>query len=456
MEQITSIKWDAGKKQHLELSDKAAQKYDELYADSNFATGSYMKYELEVVDRAITFLDKNRRRLALDLGCGTGRDAFHFHKVFQQVRGYDFSSGMINIAQAKKLTKAAGNVQFIVRDLEVDRLTDVNNASVTFINSGFGMGSFVQELSLLLREVKRVLEPGGIFVVSFYNRESLVVQIDNLQWMPSLAARLDPSTGFLKVNFQEQTFDVPVKAYSIAEAREILQSYFEILEISSFPTLSALFPNNIFTSEKARKLCTLVDKELRLNTDIAGGPYLAAICQKRGRLDSEKEPTGYANIIRLLADNDIQSNIKEHAPVGSPDDVAKMLNISMNEMVKCILIRTKQKHSENHPSGAARKYYAVALQADRKMDFAKVAHLLKIDRHEIEIATAHELEENTGFSMGGIPPFGYPHSINVILDEPVAKLGKIYCGTGKRTETLRISVDDLLKLASPVRADISK
>lgn len=448
--------WAIGKQRHKELSDGAAELYDELYALSKFATASYMDYELEVINSAIELLDRNRRRIALDLGCGTGRDAFHFHRHFSQVRGYDFSSEMIRVAQRKKLHKAAGNIQFILRDIEEDLLTDIPNASITFVNSGFGMGSFLQELSPLLRDVKRVLEPGGTFVISFYNKESLVVQLEEIEWLPSLAARYNPKTEFLSVNFNEENFDISARAYSVNQVEEMLCSYFDVIEISTFPTLSSLFPNSIFTSEKARILCTIVDRELRFSKQIAGGPYIAAICQKRGKTSVDERPLGYFNAIRLLECNHIIINIKEHAPVKSTNDVSEILRIDKQEMVKCILIRLDAIPDPASPAPTRSMYYGVALQADRMVDHAKLAHLLEVKRDQIKLATVHEVEEITGFSEGGIPPFGYPRSINIILDERVKTLDMVYCGIGKRTESLRISVSDLIKLASPVIADVSK
>jgi len=344
----------------------------------------------------------------------------------------------------------------MIRDIEEDYLSDIPNSSVAFINSGFGMGSFLKNLTLLLREIKRVLIPGGIFVVSFYNRESLVVQLDTIEWTPSLSARFDPESGFLKVNFNGENFNVAVKAYSLKEMRNILRNYFEVVEISTFPTLSSLFPNTIFASDKAKDLCTLVDKELRFNDQIAGGPYIAAICRKTGRLPVDAEPKGYINIIRLLENNNVVLNIKEHAPVSSPDDVAKILGVSRDELIKSILIRVNSSEVETSSSEIRSQYYAVVVQANRKVDCAKLSYILGVKRKQIEIVNHYELEEITGFSVGGIPPFGYPHSINVILDDRIRSLGMVYCGTGKRTESLRISVDDLIKVASPVIADISK
>lgn len=448
-------KWVTGKYRHKELSNRAADEYDDLYAASNFATESYMKYELDLIDTAISHLERSRRRIAIDLGCGTGRDAFHYYRHFAHVTAYDFAEDMIKKAQKKKLAKSAGNIQFVLRDLEEDLLTDLPNSSVAFASSGFGMGSFVRELSPLLREIKRVLEPGGVFVISFYNQESLVVQLDTLEWSPSLAARFDSKSGYLKVNFKDEIFDVAVQPYSLRQVRDILRSYFEVIELSTFPTLSALFPNSIFDSKRARDLCTVVDRELRFSKDISGGPYIAAICQKAGRFEFEAEERGYLNIIRALEDHQIIPNVKEHAPVKSPDDVARELGADKSELVKSILISVVENDPEQNPKRNPR-YFAVVLQSDRNMDYAKVARTLNVNRTQISIASANEVEELTGFRIGGIPPFGFPRRVNVLLDARIKVLERVYCGTGKKTESLRLSVPDLIRLSTPVIADLSK
>lgn len=45
--------WKKGKDAHIALSAAAAEVYDELYEAANFATGSYMRYELETIGRYI-------------------------------------------------------------------------------------------------------------------------------------------------------------------------------------------------------------------------------------------------------------------------------------------------------------------------------------------------------------------------------------------------------------------
>lgn len=445
--------WEEGKKQHIKLSDTAAERYDDNYAETNFATGSYMNYELEVVAKGVDLLEEHRRNLALDLGCGTGRDTFHLHKYFKQVRGYDFSEGMIRVAESHKLSKAAGNVRFIVRDLEVDLLSDLDATSVDYISSSFGMGSFIKATQPFLRDVKRVLKPGGVFIVSFYNSESLVVKIDTLQWAPSLAALLDQNTGKLHVQFLGEDYNFPVSAYSVKQVRRIMQSYFEVVEISTFPTLSSLLPNSIFSSTKARELCTVVDKELSLNEDISGGPYIVAVCKKIGKYGKEDDPIGYENILELLRINAVPQNFKHHPIALSMDELSRILNVDVDDLIKTIVIRVDMTEVGTKQ---APKYYAAVLQASRRIDEAKIAHKLKVPRNSIDIANHHEVEEVTGFSIGGIPPFGYPRTINVLMDSRILSKKNVYCGTGKPVESLRVSVENIVRLSNPVIEDISK
>jgi SAM-dependent methyltransferase len=178
--------WKSNKEEHLKLSAAAAEKYDELYEQANFATGSYMRYELDTIKRFISQVPS--RNIVLDLGCGTGRDSFYLSKQFDKVYGYDFSPEMVFVANKNKLIKRAGNVSFEVKDIEEEELPWANG-TIPLVNTAFGMGSFVENLENLFREVKRVLQPSGIAIFSFYNLDALVNKLD-LQWKPALAARV--------------------------------------------------------------------------------------------------------------------------------------------------------------------------------------------------------------------------------------------------------------------------
>lgn len=280
--QLAILDWDQGKSNHLKLSERAAKEYDEGYANANFSTGLYMNYELAVIDRAISLIETpSTERIALDLGCGTGRDALHFREGFKHVVGYDFSPAMLDVAEGKRKEEGIENVTFIRKDIDAEQLSDIPAASVDFINTGFGMGSFIQNLDALLADVYRVLKPGGTFTISFYNADAIVNELHDLPWTPSLSARIDPEKGTLHVNFGGDEYDIAARAYTTREARDIIGHHLQIEEVATFPTLSAVLPNEVFrNSERMRRLATIVDDQIRLNEDIAGGPYITAICKK--------------------------------------------------------------------------------------------------------------------------------------------------------------------------------
>lgn len=278
-----TLDWNQGKGNHLKLSERAAEEYDTSYANANYSTGLYMCYELDIIDKAIGLLDTRGTdtRTALDLGCGTGRDSFHFNQRFSKVIGYDFSPSMVRVAERNRQARGIDNVTFVQKDIDTDFLNDNPDDSVAFINSGFGMGSFIQNIDGLLTDINRVLRPGGVFTVSFYNANPIVNELPDYLWRPSLSATIDAKKGSLHVNFDGNEFDVAAKAYTMQEVRGIVGRHLDVQEVASFPTLAALLPNKTFESPRIKRLVELIDYNLRSNEDIAGGAYITAICKKR-------------------------------------------------------------------------------------------------------------------------------------------------------------------------------
>jgi len=273
--------WSNGKSTHLKLSAKAAGIYDSKYANENFSTKLYMDYELEVIDKAVKMLSTDKKSIAIDLGSGTGRDTLHFCKSFYKVMGYDFSPSMIEMANKNKTKLGTKNVTFIQKDIDKDNLREIEDNSISFVNAGFGMGSFIKNIDSLAKDVHRVLKQKGIFTISFYNSNALVSQIaKELKWEPSLSARFTDTKDSLKVVFQGNKFNIAAKAYSVQDCIDIFSKHFKIVEVSSFPTVSSLLPNNIFTNSKVKDIFKQIDYKIRFDESVAGGAYIIIVCRK--------------------------------------------------------------------------------------------------------------------------------------------------------------------------------
>lgn len=449
-------KWESGKREHQALSDAAAPIYDQLYAKSNEATRSYMDKEEEVIRQVAA--NSANLSVALDLGCGTGRDAVVLSKRFEQVFGYDFSRGMLTVADNRRLKDRHGNVAYKLLDLEVEPLPH-GDGTAGLVNTGFGMASFLQTPGDLLKEIRRVLVPQGHAIFSFYNKESYVRQL-SLPWAPSLAATSDPDEECLHVTLPDkQTFQPSAKMYTVREVENLLSQYFNVVKIETYPSLSALMPQELFSNPLAAKLCREVDNVLAGNLEIAAGHYIIAVCQKAGKLRRREAASGFTRAFELINREGLASEIKRHAPIKTMRDaeaVVADMNVSPEQMLKSVLIakKTADEHAENPFQPP--EMWLVVTQANRGVDFSKLSNLIGVPRSQLELAKLSVLEDFTGFTVGAVPPFAMPKNVPVIFDERIGKLAYAWCGTGDPAQSIKIPISTLEKMATCSYQDVSK
>jgi ubiquinone/menaquinone biosynthesis C-methylase UbiE len=108
-----------------------------------------------------------RNRTILDIGVGAGRTVPGLLQISTDYLGVDISQEMVDACRRR-----FPGVAFQLADARA--LTGVADASVhlvMFSCSGIGMVSHDDRL-LILREVRRVLEPGGVFLFSTHNQNS--------------------------------------------------------------------------------------------------------------------------------------------------------------------------------------------------------------------------------------------------------------------------------------------
>jgi len=117
--------------------------------------------------RALTELLPSRAGRALDVACGTGRGVLILRDVASAVFGVDGTREMLQIANRKlQATKPGGCV------------CQANAALLPFVSGTFELVSCLNFLHLFsdvekkttfLREIARVLKPGGVAVIEFDN-----------------------------------------------------------------------------------------------------------------------------------------------------------------------------------------------------------------------------------------------------------------------------------------------
>jgi len=108
---------------------------------------------------------RTARRVCLEIGCGAGRVTWALANRFQRVIGIDVSDEMLDFARERV---KARNVEF-VRGSGVDlNVIDTNGVSFVFSTMVFQHIPDTGVQYNLLREVARVLRPGGYFFIHLY------------------------------------------------------------------------------------------------------------------------------------------------------------------------------------------------------------------------------------------------------------------------------------------------
>ena len=108
-------------------------------------------------------------RRVLDLACGTGDIAWLAAARGATVTGLDITPRMIELARAKKAVHGrheTGSVAFLVGDMCALPIPD---ASFDVVTTGYGLRN-VPDLTQAIREIARVLRPGGLFLSLDFNR----------------------------------------------------------------------------------------------------------------------------------------------------------------------------------------------------------------------------------------------------------------------------------------------
>ena len=130
-----------------------------------------VKYEQLLRARnAIKLLNPLPCEKILDLGCGNGRDIIEIAKIGSFVYGIDFSEEMISEAYKEIEKTFINNASIKLSVSDISSLKFPNNYFDKIICSE--VLEHVPDLDLAIKEIKRVLKPDGILVITTPNKNS--------------------------------------------------------------------------------------------------------------------------------------------------------------------------------------------------------------------------------------------------------------------------------------------
>ena len=134
------------------------------YYNTDAAALHYLAYKRLFPKEKIAFDNIPPNSKILDLGCGTGRTTGILHAAGHKVTGLDISFSMIRAAtgQFPETTFLLGNAcSLSLKEKQFD--------VVLFSNKGIDCIYPYEKRLAALREIRRILKPGGLFIFSSHN-----------------------------------------------------------------------------------------------------------------------------------------------------------------------------------------------------------------------------------------------------------------------------------------------
>lgn len=95
----------------------------------------------------------------------------------------------------------------------------------------------------------------------------------------------------------------------------------------------------------------------------------------------------------------------------------------------------------------------VLVAGDRRASPEKLRELLEARR--VMIADADRVQEETGFSIGGVPPIGHRQPLSTWIDESLARFETLYAAAGHHRAVFPISFEALVRITEGQVSDLT-
>lgn len=127
-------------------------------------------------------------------------------------------------------------------------------------------------------------------------------------------------------------------------------------------------------------------------------------------------------------------------PPRSAQEVEQAMGCKLEQVIKTLLF-------------TGDKDVLVCIPGNRKVDMAKLKRLLNVSN--LKMASPQEIQEKTGFVIGGVCPFVEKVKIATILDKAVLGNETVNMGAGTNTTGVELKSSDLMKIWRGTVEDIT-
>ena len=114
------------------------------------------------------------------------------------------------------------------------------------------------------------------------------------------------------------------------------------------------------------------------------------------------------------------------------NEAASSLNCEVGAIVKSLVFKTEK------------KFTLFLVAGDKKASLNKIKKILNIK--DAAMASAEEVKNVTGFSIGGVSPIGHLNKIDVYIDNSLKRFQDLFAAAGHPNCVFKTNFEDLKKI----------
>ena len=123
-------------------------------------------------------------------------------------------------------------------------------------------------------------------------------------------------------------------------------------------------------------------------------------------------------------------------------EAASSLGCEVGAIVKSLLFKTEN------------SFTLCLVAGDRKASIIKIKKTLNIK--DVSMASADEVKDVTGFTIGGVSPVGYLNKIDVFIDNSLKRFESLYAAAGHPNCVFKLDFINLQKITNGSIKEISE
>jgi len=123
-------------------------------------------------------------------------------------------------------------------------------------------------------------------------------------------------------------------------------------------------------------------------------------------------------------------------------EAATSLNCEVGAIVKSLLIKSEK------------SYILCLVAGDKKASLNKIKKALKIK--DASMASADEVKNVTGYTIGGVSPIGHLNKIEIFIDDTLKRFNNLYAAAGHPNCVFQTNFYDLQRMTNGSIQEISE